>query len=136
MEDILKFLLVAGILIIGFVRQAKKESPNTIPSKDDDNMPFPHKNHPLPENWEDIPIPSPQQTDNTQTEKHVHKQKAKPFIPQNYQTQQTALHSQPAVQTPQNSRSESEDTSTTIDILSTEEIRKGIIWSEILQRKY
>ena len=29
MEDILKFLLIAGILIIGFVKQAKKEAKNT-----------------------------------------------------------------------------------------------------------
>ncbi len=137
MEDILKFLLIAGILIIGFVKQAKKEAKNTsAPSRDDNDMPRPHKTHPLPESWEGIPIPPPLQTDNTQAEKQAHKQKAKPFIPKNYQTQQTMRHKQSVAQTPQTNRTETQDTSSAIDIQSAEEIRKGIIWSEILQRKY
>lgn len=137
MEDILKFLLIAGILIIGFVKQAKKEAKNTsAPSRDDNDMPRPHKTHPLPESWEGIPIPPPLQTDNTQAEKQAHKQKAKPFIPKNYQTQQTMRHKQSVAQTPQTNRAETQDTSPAIDIQSAEEIRKGIIWSEILQRKY
>ena len=121
MEDILKFLLIAGILIIGFVKQAKKEAKNTsAPPRDDNDMPRPHKTHPLPESWEGIPIPPPLQTDNTQA----------------YQTQQTVQHKQSVAQTPQTNRAEIQDTSPAIDIQSAEEIRKGIIWSEILQRKY
>ena len=78
MEDILKFLLIAGILIIGFVKQAKKEAKNTsAPPRDDNDMPRPHKTHPLPESWEGIPIPPPLQTDNTQalcnTSNQLHK---------------------------------------------------------------
>lgn len=137
MEDILKFLLIAGILIIGFVKQAKKEAKNTsAPPRDDNDMPRPHKTHPLPESWESIPIPPPLQTDNTQAKEQAHKQKVKPFIPQNYQTQQTVQHKQSVAQTPQTNRAETQDTSPAIDIQSAEEIRKGIIWSEILQRKY
>ena len=137
MEDILKFLLIAGILIIGFVKQAKKEAKNTsAPPRDDNDMPHPHKTHPLPESWEGIPIPPPLQTDNTQAKEQAHKQKVKPFIPQNYQTQQTVQHKQSVAQTPQTTRAETPDTSPAIDIQSAEEIRKGIIWSEILQRKY
>ena len=74
MEDILKFLLIAGILIIGFVKQAKKEAKNTsAPPRDDNDMPHPHKTHPLPESWEGIPIPPPLQTDNTQNGQHSNK---------------------------------------------------------------
>lgn len=137
MEDILKFLIIPGILIIGFIKQARKEAQNTsAPPRDDNDMPRPHETHPLPESWEGIPIPPPRQTDNTQTEKQARKQKAKPFIPQNYQTKQTVLHNQSVAQTPQTNRPEIQDTSPAINIQSAEEIRKGIIWSEILRKRY
>lgn len=139
MEDILKFLLVAGVIIIGFVRQARKGAKNNpAPSRDDNDVPFPHETHPLPESWEGIPIPPPQPTDRPQAPKEKYRQTTEPFIPKTYQTQQVVPHDKPATQRPPhtNRHAETEDTTPAIDIQSAEEIRKGIIWSEILQRKY
>ena len=137
MEDLLKFLLVAGVIIIGFVKQAKKEARHQTDSpEDEDGMPHPRPTHPLPESWEGIPIP-PVQPEERQPKNKKRRQAAQPFIPKSYETQPTAPHTQPAIQTPQtNNRPETEDASPDIDIRSIEEIRRGIIWSEILQRKY
>lgn len=135
MEDILKFLLVAGVIIIGFVKQAKKEAKNTsAPSKEDDDVFQPNIPHPLPENWEGIPVQPLQPTNTAQKSDKKHRQTAKPFIPRNYQTKQTGLHNEPAPQTSLTQKTE--DAPPAVNIQSAEEIRKGIIWSEILQRKY
>lgn len=137
MEDLLKFLLVAGVIIIGFVKQAKKEARHqTVSPEDEDDMPHTRPTHPLPESWEGIPIP-PVQPEERQPKNKKRKQATKPFIPKNHETQPNAPRTQPTIQTPQtNNRPETEDASPDIDIQSIEEIRRGIIWSEILQRKY
>lgn len=136
MEDILKFLLIAGILIIGFVKQAKKEA--KIPRLLQGMITTCHTLTKLihfqkvGKVFQSL-LPYKR---TTLRQKSKHTSKGKTFYPPNYQTQQTVQHKQSVAQTPQTNRAETQDTSPAIDIQSAEEIRKGIIWSEILQRKY
>ena len=52
MEDIFKFLLVAGIIVVGIIKQFRKEAQSTeAPPSDEHGMPLPHEANPLPENW-------------------------------------------------------------------------------------
>lgn len=137
MEDILKFLLVAGVIIIGFVRQARKEARHRVPTSEDENdVPFPHETRPLPENWEGIPIPPPSpRPEQTQTRDHKPKQSPKPFIPKG-RPDNRLHHKQPACRPMQEQQEKPENTAADIDIHSAEEVRRGIIWAEILKRKY
>lgn len=52
MEDIFKFLLVAGIIVVGIIKQFRKEAQSSeAPPSDEHGMPLPHEANPLPENW-------------------------------------------------------------------------------------
>ena len=51
MEDIFKFLLIAGIIVISFVRQAKKEAKKKAGNSP--AMPVFDEENPLPESWSD-----------------------------------------------------------------------------------
>ena len=51
MEDIFKFLLIAGIIVISFVRQAKKEAKKK--AGNNPAMPVFDEENPLPESWND-----------------------------------------------------------------------------------
>lgn len=143
MEDLLKFLLVAGVIIVGFLRQARKEASNKPASPD---MPAPDTRRPLPESWEGIPIPPPQK----EAEKPPHispetvyssnSGKAEDvFIPKKFRNEnprphpkKTNRHAAEVKPTVSGSESPTAD----IDIQSLEEVRRGILWSEILKRKY
>lgn len=139
MEDILKFLLVAGVIIIGFVRQVRKEArrPSPSPSEDENDMPSPNKTHPLPENWEGIPIPplvtQPKQTPAKGSKR---KQNPQPFIPKGSADNRLHRSTHPDGRPQTEHQPETETTVADIDIQSAEEVRRGIIWAEILKRKY
>ena len=125
MEDIVKFLIVAGIIIFGLVRQMKKEAKK----KADDGpiAPIPDAANPLPENWNDgtyggfIPKgPEPEAT---------------PKLTKKPTNRIDTLSKQKIAPPPSIIEPEVEETSE-FAIHSAEEARRAIIWSEILQRKY
>lgn len=125
MEDIFKFLLVIGILVIGFVRQAKKEAKKKAgnPSA----MPMPDGKSPFPGDWEDATYGG--------------------YIPEGPEpepiavTGQTKKKTRPAAASSSPSPSpapvpQATDEPSEFEIRSVEEARRAIVWSEILQRKY
>lgn len=126
MEDIFKFLLIAGIIVISFVRQAKKEAKKKAGNSP--AMPVFDEENSLPESWNDgtyggyIPEgPKPEAAViRKKTEKKYKPAKKQPFIQQDTD----------------NTLPEPADASSEFEIHSAEEARKAIIWGEILQRKY
>ncbi len=117
MEDILKFLIVAGIIVVGIARQYKKEAKKY--TRQDTAIPGPQP----------PPIPA------TETRK-----RGKTIIPDIHErkTVRTTHISPP----PQSSWKDMHDTCVTgtekedLKIRSVEDVRKAIVWGEILQRKY
>ncbi|WP_294617120.1 hypothetical protein [uncultured Bacteroides sp.] len=126
MEDIFKFLLIAGIMIISFVRQAKKEAKKKAGNTP--AVPVPDEGRPFPETLNDeiyggyIPeSPKPVTVVARKKTEKKHKPAPKqPFIQPNTD----------------NTLSEPADVPSEFEIHSAEEARKAIIWGEILQRKY
>ena len=106
MEDVFKFLLVAAVIVIGLVKQFKKEANKNADKSPD--IPMPDVDNPLPEYWGGDTYGG--------------------FIPEG---PKPAEKPKPASR-PQ----ESDEVTSEYGIHSAEEARKAIIWSEILQRKY
>ncbi|WP_274972603.1 hypothetical protein [Bacteroides fluxus] len=137
MEDVFKFLLVAAVMVIGLVRQFKKEArkdtegkPFMLPgtNMDDDTCP------PYPEQEDTYGgyIPEGPRTTEQPAEgifARPAKSNPKKSATSSYTPVQTNP-SPPIAETP-----ESNGTSE-YSIHSAEEARRAIIWSEILQRKY
>ena len=135
MEDVFKFLLVIGVIVFGIVRQYKKEAA----SKSGDGLPVPDADTPLPENWGGgtyggyIPEgPRPQTADacaeaTTQTQSLT---SSTPPSPPKRVAEPSTRPSRPKDTPP------ATDTPPEYDLRSIEEVRRGIIWSEILRRKY
>ena len=134
MEDVLKFLLIAAVIVIGIVRQLKKEANKNADKAP--TMPTPEAENPLPENWGGgtyggyIPE-GPQQEPPIQVKKKKTTSAPKPFLSSTPSS--TTQSISPPVSVLQESE-ESEESEFTIH--SAEEARRAIIWSEILQRKY
>ncbi|MBD9094431.1 MAG: hypothetical protein EGQ20_18170 [Bacteroides oleiciplenus] len=147
MDGILQFLLIAGIIVIGIVKQFKKEA-----KKNADNspaMPIPEEDMddtamPIPQGWgktyggyipegpEQEPEPAPIAKKEYQfsASKHIFGRDSEDVHPQHAATppKQKISPPPPASQNPA--------TDSEYSIHSAEEARKAIIWSEILQRKY
>lgn len=138
MEDVFKFLLVAVVIVIGLVRQFKKEA-----KKKSANKPV-------------VPIPNTGMDDNSFPPYTARRGTYGGYIPEGPQTMEqsggkkggtamkpgspkaaTSLYTpiQPQDSPPIVETSES-DERTEYGIHSAEEARRAIIWSEILQRKY
>ena len=126
MEDIFKFLLVMGVIVISFVSQAKKGAKKKAGNSP--AMPVPDEENPLPESWNDGTyggyIPEGPKPEAIATRKKTEKQQ-KPAPKQSFIHQNT-----------DNTLPEPADASSEFEIHSAEEARKAIIWGEILQRKY
>lgn len=121
MDDVLKILLVIGFLLFGFARKAKKEA----------------KEAPLPENWGDETYGGyiPEGPDST-TEKEAQKPTEVITPPKATVTEGLRTTSTPPPP-PAKAHAEPEKPETAdIDIHSIEDVRRGVIWSEILRRKY
>ena len=110
MEDIIKFLAIAGIIAFGVYRQFAKDKAKNA------------------ENENPMPLPEYEQTPK--------KQKQKPLPQEGVRTTfNSRLHSSsdiaaaPLIE-------EEEDSDSEFSIHSAEEAKRAIIWSEILQRKY
>lgn len=135
MEDALKFLLVAGIIIYGLVKQTRKKAARTLPADDAeaDGIPAPSRANPLPENWGQAPHASP-------AARPPHRQPApEPFIPPAHRKPAPRRSTPtPASATPPPTASPAPPAAPApeVDVHALDEVRKGIIWAEILHRKY
>ncbi len=147
MDDILQFLLIAGIIVIGIVKQFKKEAKKNADNKP--AMPIPEEDMddtamPMPQGWgktyggyipegpeqELKPAPIAKEEYQFSASKHIFGGDAADAHPQHV-TAPPKQKISPPPSTPQNPAIDSE-----YSIHSAEEARKAIIWSEILQRKY
>lgn len=142
MEDILKFLAIAGIIIIGFVRQAKKEAKKKADSKP--FAPMPDEANPFPQVQGDETyggyIPKGPQPETVAIPANTEKPKtsSQSFIPKSTiskSSNRADTLSKQRISPPEAIIQENEEPSE-FEIHSTEEARRAIVWSEILQRKY
>ena len=146
-DGILQFLLIAGIIVIGIVKQFKKEA-----KKNADNnpaMPLPEGEidedaMPIPQSWgktyggyipegpevETTPAPATKKEYQFSSSKHIFGGDSANTSPKPV-TAPPKQKISPPPSTPQTPKADSE-----YSIHSAEEARKAIIWSEILQRKY
>ena len=130
MEDVLKFLLVAAVLVMAFIRQVRKEAQKKAPQQ---------PAVPLPD--EASPLPHPEKEDHTyggyipQGPAPEPKPAPRPRPMLNLEGQRTTRTRQPEKSDKAPSLQEKagdED----FRIQSVEEARRAIIWGEILSRKY
>lgn len=145
MDGIIQFLLIAGIIVIGIVKQFKKEAKKNaedrpavpLPDDDmDDTMPIPEswgKTYGgfIPEGPKQEPKPIPKEEYQFSSSKHVFAADSAKTSPKRAVAPPKQKSSPPPTTSQQKSETESE-----YSINSAEEARKAIIWSEILQRKY
>ena len=136
MEDAFKFLLVAAVIVIGLVRQFKKEAKKNAGNKPD--MPIPDTN------MDDEMYPSDQE--NTyggyipegpqalgESAEQIFVRPVKPKSSKSTTSSYTPTKPQ---NSPLVSDTQESDEPSEYGIHSAEEARRAIIWSEILQRKY
>ncbi len=107
MEDVLKYLLVVGIILYGMRRKARKEVPKSSPQRAEDR-------HEVPAAVTESPLAESVSPPRTHTARPAPPERGKPSAG------------------PAPASGDGSD----FDARSLEEVRKGIIWSEILHRKY
>ena len=143
MEEVFKFLLIAAVIVIGIVKQFKKEAKKN--SGNGPAMPIPTEESPLPEQWGGDTyggyIPEgPKEEPVIKVEKK--KTAPKPFLSDPYTptgSKGTSSYSKTTttnqnISPPVPELQENDESEFTIH--SAEEARRAIVWSEILQRKY
>lgn len=154
MEDILQFLLIIGVILVGVFKEVTKNSKSkkaatqrpvsTIPSPaeiDPDNVP-------LPEAWGKIELPLPQESSrqsSKQSSRQIFQQQKQQQKKKREEVSVASSLANSAAQDKLNSRQGSHydipengasDSNEDFTIHSAEEARRAIIWGEILQRKY
>lgn len=150
MDDILKFFLIAGVILIGVLREANKnKSKKTQNQRPHPSMPPTTEaapdDAPFPETWgkmfppQDVFQPVPIEKPSKQAQKEIN---ARRQAAESRQTVAEKKSMQASPSSPDSPRasigakapacSEKED----FTIHSAEEARRAIIWGEILQRKY
>ena len=147
MEDFLKFLLIAGVILVGIFKEVSKNSKS---KKATDKRPVPPISSPteiepdaapMPEAWGKIELPIPKKS-SKQAPRHAPKQQQQKKKREEVSVAASLANS--AAQDELNSRqgshfntpNESSDNNGDFTIHSAEEARRAIIWGEILQRKY
>ena len=132
MDDVLKILLILGFIIFGVVKKARKEAKNT--PTDEWDTPTPQPENPMPEAWGSGEI-------QVETVPKASQPAAKPkaeniFPPRRHKApvQESARTTRAA--SPVLNENPDSSPSPDVDIHSIEEVRRGIIWAEILNRKY
>ena len=147
MEDFLKFLLIAGVILVGIFKEVSKKSKT---KKATDKRPVPPISSPteiepdavpMPEAWGKIELPIPKKS-SKQASRHAPKQQQQKKKREEVSVAASLANS--AAQDELNSRqgshfntpNESSDNNGDFTIHSAEEARRAIIWGEILQRKY
>ena len=152
MEDVLKFLLIAGVIIIGIVKQFKKEAKKNADKKPVMPMPQPEAttmDEPtsLPENWGKTYggyIPEGPPSENVmpvEKKKSIQKNSSssKSFLPGTATergSRFTDNSSKQKISPPATADPQAPEPTSEYSIHSAEEARRAIIWSEILQRKF
>lgn len=118
MGDILQILIIIGIIIFAVVKQiagsseeGKKQQrrPVVLPDEDDD------------EDWKEMEIA---------------KERHKPFLSYDFDHYNPLDDTKQEISPPPPIQEEPGEEESEFDIHSTEEVRRAIIWSEILNRKY
>ena len=147
MEDFLKFLLIAGVILVVIFKEVSKNSKS---KKATDKRPVPPISSPteiepdavpMPEAWGKIELPIPKKS-SKQASRHAPKQQQQKKKREEVSVAASLANS--AAQDELNSRqgshfntpNESSDNNGDFTIHSAEEARRAIIWGEILQRKY
>ena len=147
MADFLKFLLIAGVILVGIFKEVSKNSKS---KKATDKRPVPPISSPteiepdavpMPEAWGKIELPIPKKS-SKQASRHAPKQQQQKKKREEVSVAASLANS--AAQDELNSRqgshfntpNESSDNNGDFTIHSAEEARRAIIWGEILQRKY
>lgn len=121
MEDILQFLFITGLIIIGIVRQFREESKKNADKQFD--IPLPEE-----EEIDEDATPVPQSWGRPYVGHITEKQPPKKVSASVAPPKRVSPPSPPALQTP--------DSNPDYSIHSAEEARKAIIWSEILRNKW
>ncbi|WP_291587418.1 hypothetical protein [Bacteroides sp.] len=118
MEDVMQFLLVAGILAFGIYKQFNKEKSNK-----------PEKS---------MPMPTPEYEYEPEFEKTVifEKPQKRVTVPPKPSHPKEGIKSTYVPTTMPKATKAEEEGKSEFSIQSAEEARRAIIWSEILQRKY
>ncbi|MEY8685959.1 ferrichrome ABC transporter substrate-binding protein [Bacteroides sp. AN502(2024)] len=137
MEDFLRFLLIAGVILVGIFKEVNKSSKAKKARRPVPPMPSPVEatpdSIPMPEAWgrpqlaDELPQPIPR------------KQPAdKPSSKQQYSKQKTPKQQKKKgeVSVATSLASSAADNKDDFAIHSAEEARRAIIWGEILHRKY
>lgn len=139
MEDFLKFLLVAGVIVVGLVKQFKKEAQKNANKRSP--MPMPEEAEvPLPKNWDETFGETMEQKSTAQSKKKketsiFNSSQSTSFVPNNSTGTKSHTNStQQFISPPDPDQPESEESEFAIQ--SAEEARRAIVWSEILRRKY
>lgn len=153
MEDFLKFLLIAGVVLVGIFKEVNK---NSKAKKAKAQKPVPPMPSPVEMVPDTVPMPEawgrPKSLDELfqpiQREQPVSKQSSKQKASKQQRKKEevsvAASLANSAAQDEQNSRQgthydtprDSPDNKNDFTIHSAEEARQAIIWGEILQRKY
>ena len=153
MEDFLKFLLIAGVILVGIFKEVNK---NSKAKKAKAKHPVPPMPSPVEVNPDAVPIPeawgSPKSLDELLRpilrEQPVAKQPSKQQTSKQKKKKEevsvAASLANSVAQDEQNSRQgahyntphDSPDNKEDFTIHSAEEARRAIIWGEILQRRY
>lgn len=127
MEDILKFLFIVGIILIGIVKQVKKEKEKEVSKKTPTPTIPSYK-----DNKKEVFTPvTPTQSKRGKEYPHSSPVKASENVSHYHPISKSAPTSTIKENTTQDIKK-----SPDFDIHSVDEVRKAIIWSEILQRKY
>ena len=146
MDGILQFLLIVGIIVIGVVKQFKKEAKKNAENRP--AMPVPENDIdegalPIPEAWGNtyggfIPEGPAPQIPSVSTTKEEYQFSASKHIfgGDSTNTSPKPVTAPPKQKTSPPSVQQKPETDSEYAIHSAEEARKAIIWSEILQRKY
>ena len=154
MEDFLKFLLIAGVILVGIFKEVNKNSKSKKAKNKRPVSPMPSPVEvapdavPMPEEWggpkslEELFQPKPlKQTPPQQSPK----QTAKPAAQQKRKKEEVSVAASIANSSAQDKRNAKQgshynhpepDSDQDFSIHSVEEARRAIIWGEILQRKY
>ncbi|WP_294547342.1 ferrichrome ABC transporter substrate-binding protein [uncultured Bacteroides sp.] len=147
MEDFLKFLLIAGVILVGIFKEVSKNSKSkkATDKRPVSPIPSPTEIEPdvvlMPEAWGKIELPIPKKS-SKQASRHAPKQQQQKKKREEVSVAASLANS--AAQDELNSRqgshfntpNESSNNNEDFTIHSAEEARRAIIWGEILQRKY
>ncbi|WP_455584659.1 hypothetical protein [Bacteroides sp.] len=118
MEDVLQFLVIAGILAFGIFRQFNKEKPNKQERKS--------------------PIPVPEYEYEPEFEETIlfEEPRKQVTVPPKSSPPQEGIRSTYVPTTSPKTTKEAKVSKSEYSIHSAEEARRAVIWSEILRRKY